>query len=158
MTWCADCGHGQSEHVMNVKTLALPCTRIQNGLQCKCDNFVAERGVKHDASKLAWDLLPESLEDVVAVLTFGAAKYKPENWRHVDDARRRYVAAAFRHLWEIARGRNLDAETGMPHAAHLACCALFLGFLTRPAGLAKPSELVAEAVRALNARRSAGGT
>ncbi len=84
-------------------------------------------GHKHDEDKPRWDLLPfAAAEAVVGVLTFGAQKYAPENWRFVPDARRRYFAAALRHLVAYWRGERSDPESGRPHLAHAACCLLFL--------------------------------
>lgn len=85
------------------------------------------KGVKYDNGKLRYDLIPaQALDDVVKVLTFGAAKYAPDNWRKVDDAESRYFAAAQRHLWAWQRGEQNDPETGVNHLAHAACCLLFL--------------------------------
>ena len=51
-------------------------------------------GRKDDAEKPRWDLLPWGpVGEVVAVLTFGARKYAPDNWKHVPAARERYFAA-----------------------------------------------------------------
>lgn len=85
-------------------------------------------GKKFDSGKLDYTLLPfKALEDVVKVLGFGAVKYGRDNWQKVE--RRRYIAAAFRHLIEIAKNNELDEESGETHAAHLTCCSLFLGEL-----------------------------
>jgi hypothetical protein len=84
-------------------------------------------GVKHDVEKERWDLLPvSSVRDVVRVLGFGAAKYSVDNWQKVPDARRRYYAAALRHLVAWWDGERLDPESRLPHLAHAACCVLFL--------------------------------
>lgn len=86
------------------------------------------QGDKHDSGKDRWDLLPvASVRDVIHVLGFGAEKYGAENWRHVEDARRRYYAAAMRHLtaWYYEQEKN-DPESGLPHLAHACCCLLFL--------------------------------
>lgn len=86
-------------------------------------------GVKYDAEKPRWDLLPfDEMEAVVDVLTFGAQKYAPDNWKHVKGARWRYLAASFRHLVARARGEILDKESGKPHTAHAVCCLLFLAW------------------------------
>lgn len=85
-------------------------------------------GKKFDAGKPDYTLLPfKALQEVVEVLGFGAIKYGRDNWRGV--AKLRYVAAAFRHLIAIASGSVIDEESGKSHAAHLACCALFLSEL-----------------------------
>lgn len=83
--------------------------------------------MKHDAGKARWDLLPMgATAAVVDVLTYGARKYAPDNWRFVPDARTRYYAAAMRHLVAWWRGERRDSESGLPHLAHAACCLLFL--------------------------------
>ncbi len=89
--------------------------------------MAANDGVKLDAGKPMWDLLPwHATARVVDVLTFGAKKYAPNNWRHVPNARARYLAASLRHLTAYARGEDLDSDSGLPHLAHVACCVMFL--------------------------------
>lgn len=84
-------------------------------------------GVKHDAGKRQWRLLPwRALEQVVLVLEYGAQKYSEENWRIVPDAKRRYIDAALRHLIAYAGGEEVDAESGLPHLACAVCSMLFL--------------------------------
>lgn len=84
-------------------------------------------GVKHDAGKAVWSLVPwEAMEEVTKVLKMGANKYAPDNWKVVPGAERRYRDASMRHLVEMMKERELDSESGLPHAAHLACNALFL--------------------------------
>ena len=84
-------------------------------------------GRKDDQEKARYDLLPpRALHSVVEVLTFGARKYAPDNWRMVPDRRRRYFAAALRHLWAWWRGEMCDRESGVHHLAHAACCILFI--------------------------------
>jgi hypothetical protein len=85
-----------------------------------------EVGKKFDTGKPRWDLLPESIRSVVAVITYGAGKYGDENWKQVSGWRRRYAAAAFRHMTSWLYGERLDAETGLPHLAHAATNMLFL--------------------------------
>ena len=80
---------------------------------------------KYDAGKARYDLIPATpLHEVVLVLTHGAEKYGDENWRK--GATDRYFAAAMRHLWAWWRGEETDAESGLSHLAHAACCVLFL--------------------------------
>lgn len=84
-------------------------------------------GRKDDAEKPRWDLLPFGpVREVVEVLTFGAKKYAPDNWQRVPEPRRRYFAAAMRHLTAWYEGEPRDPETGLSHLAHAACCLLFL--------------------------------
>lgn len=73
-------------------------------------------------------LMPRALESVGAVLTFGAVKYAPNNWRLIDE-RSRYTGAMLRHLMLHERGQDrlpVDSESYLPHLAHAATCALFL--------------------------------
>lgn len=84
-------------------------------------------GRKDDGGKARYDLLPGlALAGVVDVLTYGAKKYAPENWRLVADPGARYFAAAQRHLWAWRRGEQTDPESGLPHLAHAACSLMFL--------------------------------
>ena len=84
-------------------------------------------GVKYDNGKPQWSLLPfRALGQVVEVLTYGAKKYSPDNWKKVPDARRRYIDAGFRHFTAYASGEIHDVETGKHHLAHAICCMLYL--------------------------------
>lgn len=84
-------------------------------------------GVKYDNGKPQWSLLPfKALKEVVEVLTYGAKKYAPDNWKKVPDARRRYIDAGFRHFTAYASGETHDPETGKHHLAHAICCLLYL--------------------------------
>ena len=83
-------------------------------------------GVKFDSNKPQWSLLPfEALEEVVDVLTSGAKKYAPDNWKYVPNADARYMDAAFRHMAQYMQGDKYDGETGNNHLAHAVCCLLF---------------------------------
>jgi hypothetical protein len=84
-------------------------------------------GRKDDSSKIRMDLLPfDSLEEISKVLTFGAKKYAPNNWKFVENPVERYEAAMLRHISAYKQGELLDSETGLPHLAHAACCLMFL--------------------------------
>lgn len=88
-------------------------------------------GRKDDTAKPRWDLLPmDAVAPIVDVLTYGAKKYAPDNWRRVPDSRARYYAAALRHLTAWWLGEEIDPESGLRHLAHVGCCVLFL--LARP--------------------------
>jgi hypothetical protein len=84
-------------------------------------------GRKFDIGKPQYSLLPpDALRQTVEVLTYGATKYAPDNWRYVPDATRRYFDAAQRHLWAWKAGEATDSETGASHLAHAICCIMFL--------------------------------
>jgi len=83
-------------------------------------------GQKFDADKPRMDLLDSyALEQLSAVLAFGAQKYAPENWRK-GISFNRLIAAALRHIFAFMRGEDNDPETGLPHPAHAMCCMMFL--------------------------------
>ena len=86
----------------------------------------AERGLRYNADKLRYDLVPpDAMEALVRVFTFGAKKYAPRNWEkgmpwmECDASLRRHLAA-----WEM--GERLDPESGELHLAHVAWNALAL--------------------------------
>lgn len=82
---------------------------------------------KDDQGKMRWSLLPLGpLENVVAVLNIGAAKYGAGNWQNLDDFKDRYLDAAMRHIVAWRRGEKLDRDSGLPSLAHAVCCLLFL--------------------------------
>lgn len=87
-------------------------------------------GRKFDGGKLQYGLLPpNSLNDVVKVLTYGAEKYEIDNWKRVPEAKRRYFDAANRHIWAYKAGEVDDPETGVNHLAHAICCLMFINDL-----------------------------
>lgn len=88
-----------------------------------------DAGLKYDSEKPRVGLLsadmPRAIEEVAKVLTYGAEKYAPGNWQHVDNAEQRYLDASWRHELQRAKGESKDAETGLDHLAHKICCDLF---------------------------------
>lgn len=84
-------------------------------------------GVKHDEDKPKFSLMkPDALMEMVAVLTYGAKKYSPDNWKHLENARQRYFDAANRHLWQWYGGEERDPESGLHHLAHAMSSLMFL--------------------------------
>src|SRR6056300_1306081 len=83
-------------------------------------------GIKYDNDKPDMYLLPPlATLEVGKVLTYGANKYSPDNWRKLDSLQERYTSAAMRHLLAHMGGEANDEETGMSHLAHAICCLLF---------------------------------
>lgn len=82
--------------------------------------------LKNNSGKLRLSLIPPSLSLYIgAVLTFGALKYEDHNWRKgfnwsilLDSLKR--------HLTAFEAGEDLDAESGLPHLAHIATNVAFL--------------------------------
>lgn len=86
----------------------------------------ANQGQKLDSDKPDMSLLsPIALVLLTKVLDFGAKKYAKHNWRK-GISEDRLVAASLRHITAILGGEVCDRETGLPHAAHLMCEAMFL--------------------------------
>ena len=84
-------------------------------------------GRKFDGGKLQYGLIPPlAMKEMVKVLTFGAEKYEPDNWKHVPDSKRRYFDAMQRHVWAYKEGEVYDPESGIHHLAHAMCCLFFL--------------------------------
>lgn len=85
-------------------------------------------GMKFDTDKPKWSLLPLGVvAAVVRVLTFGAKKYAPDNWKKIDPER--YYDALFRHVEARRNGERLDPETQEHHYAHAICCLMFMWWL-----------------------------
>lgn len=100
------------------------------------ENIPPSEGVKHDSGKARIELVPPELVFAVAnILTFGAIKYADRNWE-LGMSWGRVFGAMMRHLWAWWGGKGpttksflfdeLDAETGMSHLWHAACCLAFL--------------------------------
>jgi len=144
---CKKCGIQTSGCTVTADELVLErppvCARCSGTLQAEYDHEKTDwipsipnppptpthnlPGVKHDASKPRWDLLPiRETEEVVHVLTAGSVKYSDDNWKIVDNSRNRYFAALMRHVMAWWTGETFDPETKRHHLAHAVCCCLFL--------------------------------
>jgi hypothetical protein len=85
------------------------------------------KGEKYDKGKPRMELLPmNTLVEVAKVLTDGAEKYAPNNWKLVPEAKERYTGALLRHIAAWMEGEKHDKESGLSHIAHVATNALFL--------------------------------
>lgn len=129
---CYNC-HGYCNWVAKDFLANVPDTPMKTAWYVKPDlnagvvKSETKTGVKFDQDKPQWTLVPfKALDEVVKVLTIGARKYAPDNWKKVPNARQRYIDAAFRHMSAYAAGEKLDDETGKSHLAHAMCCLLFL--------------------------------
>lgn len=81
-----------------------------------------DQGLRYNSGKNRLDLIPCSLIDGVGrVLTFGAQKYAPDNWRKFNQQQvRECIGSAMRHIEQYRQGNWLDPESGLPHLAHAA--------------------------------------
>lgn len=82
-------------------------------------------GVKCSSGKRNWNLLDlKLLRGIVDVLTLGAAKYSPDNWKRVPVEE--YEEALMRHWDEYRSGVTKDKDDGMHPLYHLGCCLIFI--------------------------------
>lgn len=85
--------------------------------------------VKNDEKdgKIRMDLIPlPVLEEIAKVFTAGAKKYGENRWQNLDNGYERYKGALLRHLTEIEKGNEIDADTGCMHIAQVATNAIFM--------------------------------
>jgi hypothetical protein len=105
------------------------------------------QGVKYDGDKIQMELLPfRELREVARVLTYGAKKYAPDNWKKVSNAKERYTGALLRHFTEYREGNAFDHETcpdPLRHIAQVACNALFLLYFELQESITKADVLEA---------------
>jgi hypothetical protein len=95
------------------------------------DAAATEGGMKFDKEKVQVELLsPTWLEGTAKVLTFGARKYSPNNWRK-GIALTRLVGACLRHVFAFLRGEDNDPESGLGHLYHASCCLQFASEIHR---------------------------
>lgn len=82
--------------------------------------------IKHDTGKRRLSLIePLFVQALGDVITFGAEKYAPNNWRLCEDTSR-YKDALLRHIYAYLSGERFDHETQLSHLAHVACNCMFL--------------------------------
>jgi hypothetical protein len=83
---------------------------------------------KHDTEKRMVQLLePEFILGLADVLTFGAKKYNPDNWKQGTNWRRIF-GSKMRHSLDWYRGIDIDPETGINHLLHDGINTMFLWY------------------------------
>ena len=84
-------------------------------------------GLKYDDLKPQFRLIPPyALEEIADVMTYGARKYAPDNWRNIEDIPSRYLDATLRHINTYQKGFILDDESNRHHLAHAVCCLMYI--------------------------------
>jgi hypothetical protein len=85
-------------------------------------------GFKLDEGKLRMDLIPpEALTALGEVLTLGSIKgYPDNNWKTIENAEERFLAATLRHLTEHMKGNKIDEESKLLHLKHILANVTFL--------------------------------
>lgn len=90
-------------------------------IKCEQTSFM-----KYDSGKLRYSLVPpKSIAAIADILTYGAVKYAPDNWRLCTDPDR-YVDALYRHLEAWRSGEATDVESGKSHLAHALTNLVFI--------------------------------
>lgn len=91
-------------------------------------NSAIPEAIRHNQDKLRVDLIPtELIEEVAKVLTFGAKKYSPNNWKgFTKEQQDEILGSLLRHILEYQKGNKLDSESGLHHLAHAACNIAFI--------------------------------
>lgn len=65
------------------------------------------------------------IREVARVLTYGAAKYSPNNWR-TSGSWLKVLDSGMRHVDAYLTGQEVDDESGIHHFGHLGCNLAFL--------------------------------
>ena len=87
-----------------------------------------EKAMKFDSGKLQYSLIPPEIKLYLAeILTFGAKKYAPDNWKKIDV--KRYYDAFERHMNAFQLGEENDSESGMHHLKHALTNMVFITWL-----------------------------
>ena len=85
--------------------------------------FTSPQFQKDDSSKNRLELIdPEFILGLGRIMTFGAQKYAPDNWKLGSDTEsiNRLKGAMLRHITAYLSGEKTDPETGESHLYHAA--------------------------------------
>ena len=86
---------------------------------------------KFDSYKNKLSLIdPQFILELGEVLTYGAVKYSPDNWKLCDDPIR-YKDALLRHTFAYLSGELIDPESGLPHTSAIAFNTMALRWFDR---------------------------
>lgn len=95
------------------------------------DRDKQEQALRYNQGKLQWSLVDfDSLEGLVRVLEYGAAKYAPDNWKKGMPVTQ-VSESLMRHLFAFLRGEDVDPESGCRHISHVMCNTMFLEYIMR---------------------------
>lgn len=104
-----------------------PCKNCQAEIDSMgLEVVLVDQFMKFDTGKLRYGLIPpEATKALASVLTYGAKKYKPNNWKQAEDTER-YVDALYRHLEAWRGGEEFDDESKLSHLSHALTNIAFL--------------------------------
>ena len=128
---CGFCGHiGYYEDFYSHGKKRPMCKKCHEHSTPEIDYIVAKaEGLKFDTGKLQFSLIPPEIKLYLAeILTFGAKKYAPDNWKKIDV--QRYYDAFERHMNAFQLGEENDEESGMHHLKHALTNMMFICYLT----------------------------
>lgn len=87
--------------------------------------------IKYDNAKNRLSLIdPLFITELGEVLTHGAVKYAPDNWKLCEDPTR-YKDALLRHLYAYLSGELIDPDSGLPHTSAIAFNTMALRWFDR---------------------------
>lgn len=90
-----------------------------------------ETFTKFDNTKNQLSLIdPLFVIELGEVLTYGAVKYTPDNWKLCTDPTR-YKDALLRHTYAYLSGELIDPESGLPHTSAIAFNTMALRWFDR---------------------------
>lgn len=91
--------------------------------------IVRDQSKKFDAGKPMMELIPTSAYYAISnALTYGASIHGPNTWQTISIDR--WIGALLRHLClYLDDPKGVDAESGLPHTAHLLANACFINHL-----------------------------
>jgi len=88
-----------------------------------------QTGKRFNKGKTSWALVSwAALKPMVDVLSFGADKYSPNNWK--GGLKWTEVSESLlRHLTVFLEGEDNDPESKLTHVGHVLCNAMFLSYM-----------------------------
>lgn len=92
------------------------------------DETQETEAMRFNAGKIRYDLIPpEFIREVAEVFTFGAKKYKPNNWKGFTPEQQEEIKGSLlRHIYAYLEGEENDSESGLSHLAHAGCNLAFM--------------------------------
>lgn len=86
---------------------------------------ILQKSQRFNVGKIKWTLVHfKSIECMVEVLTFGAKKYSPDNWK-IGLNLKEIEDSIQRHLASLIDGEIKDPESGLYHIGHIMCNCMF---------------------------------
>ncbi len=108
-TLCDDCAHAPTRYAARATHAHIPA-----------------EGIKHDAGKPRYDLIPpEALDGLARLYAMGAEKYEDRNWEK-GMKWSRIFSAMMRHAWAWFRGETYDKQDKQHHLLSVIWCAMAL--------------------------------